>query len=786
MSRRGGAAPGVRATTVAGTPSSFESCAPPETLDGLEFARILDVIAGRAACALGAQRVRSRVPIADVSTVRDELRRVTELRDIMLLGDPFHAEPVVDVRASLARLAVEGAVLDGPALLELGRTLEAMRVVRRELERVAERSPLMASLLVPLPPDSIGRAILRTILRDGTVRDRVDDAVDRTRHRIRDTRAKLLTLLDRTLHRLERHEAPEDASVTVRSGRYVVPVARAARRRVPGIVHAESSSGATLFIEPVAAVELGNALNGAQAEETRAVHALLRKLCDEARPHLDAAAAGWEMCLQVDDLCARARYALDVDAAPPRIIPAPGEFRIRGARHPLLLAEGVDAVPFDLELDPEELAVVVSGPNTGGKTVMLKTVGLASALAQAGVLPPLGEGSVLPVFSRILADIGDHQSIEANLSTFAAHIEALVGALHAAGAETLVLFDEIGSGTDPEEGAALAGAAILALIERGSRVVATTHLGALKRLAAETDGVVNASLHFDAESLSPTYRLTKGIPGRSYGIVIARRLGLPAEVLQQAEARTDSRERSLDILLADAERRAQEVAEWEANLTDQAARLLAAATEADRRSRELDEQEREVVRRERETEHEGRERASRFLLEARGRVEEALHVARAAVSEATAKEARRLVERGISTEAEELNRLERELQARGWKVRSGSGKWETGSAGSLQTTPTVRNAARSVVPHLPVAAASVSEIDLRGMMADEARDALNRAVDAAVLADLPALRIIHGKGTGKLRVVVGNVLSRDRRVASHRLAPPNEGGSGVTIAERAS
>jgi DNA mismatch repair protein MutS2 len=453
---------------------------------------------------------------------------------------------------------------------------------------------------------------------------------------------------------------------------------------------------------------------------------------------------------------------------------------LRGCRHPLLLAEGVNAVPFDLALSPDELALIVSGPNTGGKTVLLKAVGLVNALVQAGVVPPVGERSQVPVYSAIVTDIGDHQSIAASLSTFSAHVAALRRALEAAGPGALVLLDEVGSGTDPAEGAALAAAVLQELVIRRARTVATTHLGALKQLAAETPGVVNASLHFDAATLTPTYELAKGIPGRSYGLAIARRLGIPAAVVEAAEARRPEAERSLDAVLADVERRTAELSAREAATAEREITLEMREARAAKMSAEAERRDAEVTERQATLEREGREQARRFLLEARKRVEDALGVARAAVSEATAREARRLVERGITDEATEIQRLEEALAAKGWRVR---GNVEP-DPGVGAPAPSRRARASSASPDPPArSAAPVSEVDLRGMTGEEAREAVARAVDAAILADLPAVRIIHGKGTGVLRRVVDEVLRADRRITGRRLAPPREGGTGVTIAE---
>jgi DNA mismatch repair protein MutS2 len=712
---------------------------------------------------------------------------VTELQGLLTAGDSFRPEPIDDVTPLLDELRPEGTVVDGLALMELGRAFEAMRLVRAELGRIEERAPLTAALAVNIPPPRLARDLLQTFEGDGRVCDGADAGVDRARRHVRDTRTRLIQVLERALRGLAAHEASPDAAVTVRSGRYVIPVHADARGRVPGIVHAESASGATLFVEPQEAVELGNQLAAAEAEEARAVTALLRRLCDAVRPHVETARDALAMCVAVDDLYARARYAADVAGWAPRLAPPGGEHVLRRARHPLLLAEGIDAVPFDLALDPEELTLVVSGPNTGGKTVLLKAVGLLNALAQAGVVPPIGEGSVLPVYRTLVTDIGDHQSIAASLSTFSAHLAALRRALEVAGPGTLVLLDEIGSGTDPSEGAALAAAVLQTLVARRSRTIATTHLGALKELAAETPGVVNASLHFDAASLAPTYELVKGIPGRSYGLVIARRLGIPTEVIAAAEARRPEIERSLETVLADLERRTAGLAAREAAIA-RAEGVAAARTEqAEHLRAEIDAREAALEERESTIEREGREQARRFLLDARKRVEEALQAAKAAAAAETedaaaaAREARRIVEQGVAEQGGELERLA------AWAGKGErAGRAERAVRADPETSrPPVIPSSRLSRPVELAPRTGASDVDLRGMTADEAREAVQRAVDDAVLADLAAVRIIHGKGTGVLRKVVDEVLRADRRVTAHRLAPPREGGTGVTVAQLA-
>ncbi len=765
---------------ITGTPSSFSSVAQPETLEQLEFARALEVVARHARSPLGADRVRARRPVAGQGWVEEELATVGELAGLLAAGDPFASADIPDIDEALDQLQVEGAVLGSDALYRVGTALEVMQTVGGELRRLLPEARRVAALSVELPAASLGVAILRAISPDGAVRDEASPALARARRHVREARALLVSALERVLQSAPREAVPPQATVTVRSGRYVIPVRRDARARFPGIVHAESGTGSSLFVEPAAAVELGNGLAEREAEEARAVLAVLRALTESLRPVREALAAGWTMCIRVDDLYARARYMVEQRATVPRVVPAPGALAIHDGRHPLLLVESSHVVPFDLSLDRSEVTVVISGPNTGGKTVLLKAIGLVSALVQSGIVPPVGEGTVMPIFARIFSDIGDHQSIAESLSTFSARLGALKGILTDADDRTLILIDELGSGTDPNEGAALAGAVLHSLAQRRATTIATTHLGQLKVIAADAPGFVNASLRFNEAQMTPTYELLKGVPGRSYGIQIARRLGVPAEVIERAEAGMPDRDRSVDALLTDLEQRAANVRRRQADLDFAEAQARADQELLDTREGELADRDGELRARERELERGAREDARRFLLAARKRVEEALGLARAAVDEATAKEARRLVEEGVREESAAVQKLKREGGAKGWRIK-GTGR-EVGvpeSPAAAEGEPGGRGRWEAK-PVYSVDAAS--EIDVRGMSGEETEGAVLAALDDAVVADLPSLRVIHGKGTGALRERVGKLLKGDRRVRSAQLAPVNQGGSGVTIA----
>ena len=782
---------------------------PTAVLQTLEFPFALERVAALAVGSLGAARVRNRTPLHDRSAIREALAQVAELAAQLLTDDTLGAEPISDIADPLAVLRIPGSVLEAMALADLGMTLRAIRIVGATLGRLERAAPRTAALKTPALPKQLEIRLTESIAPDGAVLDAASRDLARARKAVRETRQKLVTRLERLLGALDPQDRAPDAAVTLRGGRYVIPVRSAARGRVGGIVHDESATRATVFVEPPEAIEVGNDLRACEAEEQREVLRVLRELTELLRPHREAVAAGWEMCIAFDDLCARARYAVLVNGFTPEI--GGGPVKIRGGRHPLLVGGEIVVVPFDLELATDEWTVLISGPNTGGKTVLIKAVGLLCLLAQSGIIPPIGPHSRLPVFERVFADIGDRQSIAASLSTFSAHVAALRDILAHADSQSLVLLDEIGSGTDPAEGAALAAATLRSLTRRHAVTLATTHLGALKRLATESVGIVNASLQFDAERLEPTYRLLKGVPGRSYGLAIARRLGVAAEVLADAEHAVPDAERALDALLAAVEAKAQALGERERVLADAETATREEATRLAARETTIGERQRETAKRERTLDARAHEQARAYLLEARKTVEAALGQARAAVDEATAREARRMLERAIERE-----------KAGGWSDGRMAGSHEARIGDRVRTTDgtvglvqelrgdgavvievgAVRVVARpetvvvveaapgprsapspSVHPPIRPSADAASEVSLRGLRIDEAESELSRALDAAVFADLPYLRIIHGKGTGALRDLVQQVLETDPRVARWGFPPANQGGAGVTVVE---
>ncbi|HVF38809.1 MAG TPA: endonuclease MutS2 [Gemmatimonadaceae bacterium] len=790
----------------------------------LEFAAVLDLVSGHASGELGAERVRSSRPRTDRAWIELEHARVAAMSGLANGEVAWRPQRTSDIRHALARLNVEGAPLAIPDILGVRSVLRSSRITADSFRSekipavtIAILRPEISALLVARQQE---KEIDAALDDDGSVRDDASPLLRRVRRELRGAQGDLVKLLERLAAKLEPHHQVPDMSVTVRNGRFVIPVRREGRTAVGGIVHDTSSTGGTLFVEPPAAVEAGNRIRELEAEELREIDRILLELTDSLRPIRDELSISLEALISLDSLYARARFAAALGCGTLEFNDARDGLSILSGRHPLLISQGIRVVAFDLVLEPAERTLLISGPNTGGKTVLLKSLGLFAAMAQSGIPVPVSNGSRLAIFDDIYADVGDEQSISSSLSTFSAHLRNLAEVLRSSTSQSLVLIDELGSGTDPVEGAALGGAILEALTSRRSLSVATTHLGALKELATEVPGVVNASLQFDAVALAPTYRLIKGIPGRSYGLSIARRLQLPDDVLTRAEARLPTGERDVNALLAELENREQRLAERESEAAE-------IAEDARTRARRVAEREQAVRERERHAERDARREARRLLLDARAEVDKTIRDLKDAATEAAddaAREARRRMEQLAAAENQALGRLEKseELEsadvaeaatssrdveqgdyvavaalggrvARVLEIRDGDAVVVAGSvklsvpkrdltpAAAPSAAEKIQVTIRGDIPEVE----AKSEIDLRGMRAVEIEDLLMQAVDSAVRADLKSLRIIHGKGTGALRERVGEMLRKENRVASFRLGAWNEGGAGVTIAELA-
>lgn len=791
----------------------------------LEFHRVLAVVAERATSEEGMERVRALRPTTDRTWIEREQARVFATRSLIASEARWAPYAIPAARPPLERLRVENATLGTAdfmllrALLRSSRmTLDSLVDPRLPLAARAVLQPITSRLVRDAAAES---AIDRVLDDDGEVRDTASPKLRGIRRELRHAESNLVALLERLMSRLDATQQVPDMSVTIRNGRYVIPVRREGRGAVGGIVHDASSTGGTLFIEPPAAVEAGNRMRELASEEVAEIERILFELADTLRPGHASLSDALDSLAELDSLYARGRMALEFGASPVALRDAGETFDIVGGRHPLLLAQGARVVAFDLTLGNAERTFLISGPNTGGKTVLIKAIALLSLCLQSGVPPTVGVGSGIPIYDEIYADIGDEQSIAASLSTFSAHVKNLREILAGATDQSLVIIDELGSGTDPVEGAALGGAVLESLTARRTRTIATTHLGALKQLAVEDAGVVNGSLQFDAIELAPTYRLIKGIPGQSYGLSIARRLGIPPDVLERAEARLPVGERDVNVLLADLEAR-------DTALTEREREAEVIANDAWDRAHRVAEREHNAGVRERESERRARDESRKYLLSARRDIENTIKSLKKSDNvEEAARDARRHVEDLAKEQTAQLDRLDAreriEPAVRGAQHGTqGATQRPTtppsvgdhvavaslgGRVGQLmemrddnaivavgtlklalpmteltrakRPQPQTSVSIRGDVPDTYVA----SEIDLRGMRVGEVDDIVMHAVDDAVRADMKALRIIHGKGTGALRERISEMLQKEPRVVNFRLGAWNEGGAGVTVVE---
>jgi DNA mismatch repair protein MutS2 len=809
----------------------------------LQFPAVLDAVAERATSDLGAAAVRGLEPTDARVWIQDELGRVEAMVGFIDRTDGWAVPGIPDLRGELKRLSKPGSVWEARTLLDGARLIRSSALTRQALSRHLDALPALRGLADRLVAmEDRASSIDRAIDDAAEVRDQASPALGRIRRELRRLRSTIVERLERYMASLPEAIRVADASVTVRDGRYVVPVRREGRGQVGGIVHDESATGGTLFVEPPLALDLMNRVRELELAEAREVQRILDELTSSLRPHAAALRTALDALVELDALYARARYARQHAAEVPVLTAESDDYAVVAGRHPLLLESDQAVVPFELSLEPGERTMVVSGPNTGGKTVLLKAIGLVSVMTQAGIIPPVGKGTRLPVFGDIFADIGDEQSIEASLSTFSAHLTNLREIVVEADHRSLVLIDEIGSGTDPSEGAALARSILVELTRRGTFTVATSHLGQLKLLAGDEAGVVNASLQFDAVALEPTYRLLKGLPGRSYGLAIARRLGFHERVIERAEAFLPAGERDVSQLLTELEERDRELADALTDAQRERDAAAAARAHADRLRAELDARQREIRRREEDMERRSRQQARDLLLSARQDVEQAIGELRAAVEagadrsafDEAARGARRRVEQAAQRQAErapEPRRGEKggvgggvdaEALEPGMAVRIAA----TGASGVVVEVRDDRATVETSGLRLDVRLSDLEraeesgsksnskskslskplsksgskpgsksggwsgpsfeaspEVHLLGLRAEEVAGRLHPALDAAVQAGLPSLRVVHGKGTGVLREVVVELLGRDPRVVSHRPGGLGEGGVGVTVAE---
>jgi DNA mismatch repair protein MutS2 len=791
------------------------------TFRTLEFDSIRALLTAHAGSEAGRRRTLDLTPLIEPGAVRSALRTTTE--GVTLLArhgrQPYHDLPDLGDTVDLARAA--GAHLPPRALLDVASFIEGSLAIARSVA-AAEESPGLAARAARVRDMSeVAAAIRRAILPSGELADEASPRLAETRRGIVRLKSQLDSVMESFLRGKDADRLLQDKLITTRNDRYVLLLKAEHRGAIPGIIHGGSGSGASVFVEPMSAVDLNNDIVSLGDEERREIVRILQDLTARVGSRADDLAAAVDVLGELDAVQARALLAREMAAAEPEIVDD-GRLELLHARHPLLMPAlterlGVprrtsrEPVPVTLRVGFGAPVLVISGPNTGGKTVALKTVGLLALMAQCGLHVPAAPGSLLPVFRRAFADIGDEQSIAADLSTFSAHLRQVVEMTHDLELPALVLLDEVGAGTDPGEGGALGVAIVDHFRARGAMVVATTHHGLLKSYAQATAGVACASFGYDPDSYEPTYRLELGKPGRSLAMEMAERLGLPPAVVRDARSRLDEKEAQAEALLkkleveearlrAEAERIAGERDRLEAERDAQ----RAAERELDQRKRsELERFARELQRRGEEAARRAADaiqdavkrvesaRASAASAGAKARTaalkairearEEALDVglpdaAEAAAPAALAAGARvRVKALGVVGEVVALgDRGEVEIAAAGKRLKVQAAELVAVGGGPRPATVSTTFAPRLAVP---------AEVNLIGLTVDEALPRVDKLLDDAALADRKEVRVIHGFGAGKLRRAVADLLGSHPHVAGFRSGGPGEGGGGVTVVE---
>lgn len=783
-----------------------------KTLHILEYDKVLERLAAFTAFGASGEKARALRPTADLKVVQKLLTETSEARQLLEAQPETTIGGARDVR-EVVEAAKRGVVLIPADFLDVKSTLISARTLARNFERTEGAYPQLTEIAAKLPPPlGLVDAISRTLSERGEVLDSASKDLGSIRSELGVVHERLLTRMQRMLTNPKITPYLQESLVTQRDGRYVLPVRADAKGRVKGVVHDQSSSGVTVFIEPLQTVEINNQWRKLQLAERDEERRILAELSGKVGEHADELQQTVETLAELDLAFARAKYAVVLQATQPDLqafkaqknSPHPGvTLKLWQARHPLLDAQSV--VPIDVELHPQNYILVITGPNTGGKTVTLKTVGLLALMAQSGLHIPAQAGSQISIFDSVFADIGDEQSIEQSLSTFSGHVTNIIQILEKADAKSLVILDELGAGTDPQEGAALARSILDTFVNKGITTLVATHYPELKAYAHTTKGVVNASVEFDMDTLRPTYHLTIGLPGRSNALAIAKRLGLQDEVVEAARAVIDPSDlRAEDLLdeihrqrdLTRSARAAVEEAQREAELIrnalaerlekieDERLELLSLAREQSQDEIEALQEEILAVRRDLQRARqplEVLEKAAEKVVELETVV--ATPVEREEVPESAPSRALRLGDRVLVRSLNKegvisaLGMEETEVQIGVLRVRTRLVDLEIVSPKPEKEV--IPEASGGIV--FSVESPGV-ELALRGMRVDEALEALDRHMDAAYLAGLPFVRVIHGKGTGKLRQAMRKELAKHPQVERYETGQRGEGGDGVTVA----
>ena len=780
----------------------------------LEYDRILNMLKDCAVSDMGKALCLEMLPADSMKDVARLQQETDEALNVIAYTGGNPMTPFDDVSEYL-KLAQVGSVLTMKALLKVAGALSAARSIRRSLVTDREDTPILSEMASRIATNRpLEEEITAAIISEDEMSDHASPELYDVRRHIRQVNDKVREKLNGFIHSSAMQKYLMDSIVTVRNGRYVIPVKSEYRQQVPGLVHDQSGSGSTVFIEPISVVEAGNELKELMLKEQREIQRILRDFTLRLAPDAPLIKSSLDIMAYLDRVFARAFLARVMNANPPKMNDR-GVIRLKEARHPLL--DPLKVVPLTIWLGEDFTTLVITGPNTGGKTVTLKTVGLLTLMAQAGMHIPAAYGSEVAVFDEVFADIGDEQSIEQSLSTFSSHMTNIVQILDSVSEKSLVLFDELGAGTDPTEGAALAMSILETLLKRRVRTLATTHYSELKAFALNTIGVENASVEFDVESLRPTYRLSIGVPGKSNAFEISRKLGLDPAIISDASERLSRDQIRFEDVIANAEYH-RAIAEKERVLAEEAHReTLRIRAEADKERRQLESQREEMLKK-------SKEDARKLLKKAQNDAEQIISELKKArnasgLKEHELHEMRKRLQDGIDEMGETLSSAKAQAGVRPESLKPGDRVFleKLGTDATVLTAPDAKgdmnvqagpmklkanikevllstakpaeNAKKSRYEPRKPSGSSIQisqrrgemELDVRGMTVEEALNEMDLFIDGARLNSIKNFSIIHGKGTGALRSAVQSELKRIPDVKEFRLGRYGEGEDGVTI-----
>lgn len=786
-----------------------------KVLKTLEYTKILDMLLKYTASTMAKELVHNLTPMSDLNEITLAQKNTSDALSRIFRKGSLSFSGIHDIGASLKRLEV-GSTLGAVELLHISSNLDATLRVKsygrnEALEEVADSLEEMFATLEPLTP--LNNEIRRCILSEDEIADDASPALKQIRKSIKLTNDKVHSSLNDIINSQSSRLMLQDAIVTMRNGRYCIPVRQEYKGKFPGMVHDQSSSGSTFFIEPISIVKLNNELMELEIKEQKEIERILAELSAIAADHVEAMTTNQKLLATLDFIFAKASLSKDMKGTEPKFNDK-GIVNIKKGRHPLIPAKHV--VPIDIHIGQEFNLLVITGPNTGGKTVTLKTIGLFTLMGQAGLHIPAFDGSELAIFEEVYADIGDEQSIEQSLSTFSSHMKNTISIIDQANYRSLVLFDELGAGTDPTEGAALAMSILSNLHRRQVTTIATTHYSELKVYALTTEGVSNACCEFDVETLRPTYRLLIGIPGKSNAFAISNKLGLPDYIIEDAKKRIGEQDKSFEDLISDLNHSRITIEKEQEEISAYKEQIQKLKAELTMKQERMEKSKERILR-------DANQEANRILQEAKDYADETIRKFNKWQSQGgfnKEMEAERQALRGRLNETGEKitiqkNTSKKQHKAKDFKLGDTVNVLTLGLKGTISSLP---NAKGDCTVQMGILSSQVNikdlelvdeevikaptltktqsgkikmnksmsihpDINVIGKTVDEALPEVDKYLDDAYLAHLPKVTIIHGMGTGALRNAIHSHLKKCKYVKSYRLGEFGEGGMGVTIVE---